>query len=87
MEMNKVSEKGRVRDLLQRLMSKDIKILIVLDDVWGIIDFENIGLPKKYCKYCSHHSNQCSIWLETHPTELHLDFYRDRIGLSNYRFS
>jgi len=50
MEMNKVSEKGRAKDLLQRLMSKDKKILIVLDDVWGILDFENIGLPKKYCK-------------------------------------
>jgi len=46
MELNKVSEK--------ELMSKDKKILIVLDDVWDILDFECIGLPylehEKYYK-------------------------------------
>ncbi|XP_024630075.1 uncharacterized protein [Medicago truncatula] len=32
------------------------------------------------------HGIQGSIWLETLPTELHLDFYRDRIGLPSFRF-
>jgi len=27
-----------------------------------------------------------SVWLDTLPSEVHLDFYRDRVGLPNYRF-
>ncbi|KEH20179.1 transmembrane protein, putative [Medicago truncatula] len=27
-----------------------------------------------------------SVWLDTLPIELHLDFFRDRVGLSNYKF-
>lgn len=29
---------------------------------------------------------QGSVWLDMLPVELHFDFYRDRIGLPNYRF-
>lgn len=54
MELKKVSEKGRAMQLHERLMRKDKKVLIVLDDVWDILDFECIGLPylehEKYCK-------------------------------------
>jgi hypothetical protein len=32
------------------------------------------------------HGIQDSIWLDTLPSELHFDFFRDRIGLPNYRF-
>ena len=32
------------------------------------------------------HEIQGSIWLDTLPAELHMDFYQDRIGLPNYRF-
>lgn len=32
------------------------------------------------------HRIQGCIWLEILPAELHMDFYRDRIGLLNYRF-
>jgi len=32
------------------------------------------------------HAIQDSVWLDTLPTELHLDFFRDRVGLPNYRF-
>nr|ABN05961.1 NB-ARC [Medicago truncatula] len=40
MELKKVSEKGRAMQLHERLMRKDKKVLIVLDDVWDILDFE-----------------------------------------------
>ena len=54
MELKKVSEKGRAMQLHERVMSKDKKVLIVLDDVWDILDFECIGLPylehEKHCK-------------------------------------
>jgi hypothetical protein len=54
MELKKVSEKGRAMQLHERLMRKDKKVLIVLDDVWHVLDFECIGLPypahEKYCK-------------------------------------
>jgi len=32
------------------------------------------------------HDIQGSVWISTLPTELHLDFFRDRVGLPNYRF-
>jgi len=32
------------------------------------------------------HLIQRSVWLASLPTELHLDFFRDRVGLPNYRF-
>ena len=33
------------------------------------------------------HAIQGSVWFDALPAELHMDFYRDRIGLPNYRFS
>jgi len=32
------------------------------------------------------HLIQGSVWLDSLPTELHFDFFRDRVGLPNYRF-
>ncbi|XP_024632809.1 uncharacterized protein [Medicago truncatula] len=32
------------------------------------------------------HTMQGSVWLNVLPSELHLDFFRDRLGLPNYRF-
>jgi hypothetical protein len=54
MEMKKVSLQGRAMQLLQRLSEGSKRVLIVLDDVWDILDFECIGLPNlehdKHCK-------------------------------------
>jgi len=33
------------------------------------------------------HVIQGSVWLDTLPTEMHMDFFCDKVGLSNYRFS
>ncbi|GAU17152.1 hypothetical protein TSUD_177820 [Trifolium subterraneum] len=53
MEKKNDSLQGRAMQLLQRL-SKGKRVLIVLDDVWDILDFECIGLPNlehdKHCK-------------------------------------
>jgi len=32
------------------------------------------------------HTMEGSVWLDMLPMELHLDFFRDRVGLPNYRF-
>jgi len=51
MEFKKASLQGRAMELLERL-SEGKGVLIVLDDVWDILDFERIGLQErdKYCK-------------------------------------
>ncbi|MCH81451.1 disease resistance protein [Trifolium medium] len=53
MEMRKDSEQARAMQLLERL-GEGKKILIVLDDVWDVLDFESIGIPylehEKSCK-------------------------------------
>jgi len=32
------------------------------------------------------HAVQGSVWLDTLPAKLHMNFFHDRIGLRNYRF-
>jgi disease resistance protein RPS2 len=44
MEVTKVSLQGRAMQLFERL-SKGKKILIVLEDVWDVLDFESIEIP------------------------------------------
>jgi len=43
LKFDKKSKEGRANELWQRLQGK--KMLIVLDDVWKVIDFQEIGIP------------------------------------------
>eukprot|EP00258_Populus_trichocarpa_P025312 XP_024441331.1 probable disease resistance protein At4g27220 [Populus trichocarpa] len=43
LQFDKKSKEGRAKELWQRLQGK--KMLIVLDDVWKDIDFQEIGIP------------------------------------------
>ncbi|KAG2694938.1 hypothetical protein I3760_08G167500 [Carya illinoinensis] len=43
------TEKGRAIHL-QRRLSKDKKILVILDDIWKAVDLHKIGIPSKGCK-------------------------------------
>nr|XP_034903225.1 LOW QUALITY PROTEIN: probable disease resistance protein At4g27220 [Populus alba] len=43
LKFDKKSKEGRAKELWQRLQAK--KMLIVLDDVWKDIDFQEIGIP------------------------------------------
>ncbi|KAF5463488.1 hypothetical protein F2P56_019398 [Juglans regia] len=43
------TEKGRASQLNQRL-SKDKKILVILDDIWKELDLQEIGIPSEGCK-------------------------------------
>jgi disease resistance protein RPS2 len=43
LKFDKKSKEGRAKELWQRLQGK--KMLIVLDDVWKDIDFQEIGIP------------------------------------------
>ncbi|KAG6646156.1 disease resistance protein At4g27190-like isoform X1 [Carya illinoinensis] len=42
-------EEGRANQLKQRL-SKDKKILVILDDIWKELDLQEIGIPSEGCK-------------------------------------
>ncbi|KEH38509.1 NBS-LRR type disease resistance protein [Medicago truncatula] len=44
MTFNKETKEGRARQLLERI-TKEKNILIVLDDIWGRLDLEEVGIP------------------------------------------
>ncbi|KAG7968626.1 hypothetical protein I3843_08G164900 [Carya illinoinensis] len=50
LNFNQEIEDGRANQLKQRLLSKDKKILVILDDIWNKLDLQEIGIPSEGCK-------------------------------------
>ncbi|RXH84698.1 hypothetical protein DVH24_032982 [Malus domestica] len=93
LELKEESESGRAIKLHGKLM--EIKILIVLDDVWTEPDFEAIGLPSgdahKGCKVlltsrdsdvCNRMGSQPIIEVPTLTTEESQELFREMVGES-----
>ncbi|TQE00898.1 hypothetical protein C1H46_013438 [Malus baccata] len=93
LELKEVSESGRAIKLHGKIM--EIKILIVLDDVWTEPDFEAIGLPSgdahKGCKVlltsrdsdvCNRMGSQPIIEVPTLTTEESQELFREMVGES-----
>ncbi|KAG7968440.1 hypothetical protein I3843_08G154300 [Carya illinoinensis] len=49
LKFDQETEKGRASHL-QRRLSNDKKILIILDDIWKAFDLQEIGIPSEGCK-------------------------------------
>ncbi|PHU06065.1 hypothetical protein BC332_26887 [Capsicum chinense] len=46
--------------LRSRLMSKDSHVLVILDDVWEVVDLKRLGIPR-----CNDHNYWCKVTLTT----------------------
>ncbi|PHT37274.1 hypothetical protein CQW23_24974 [Capsicum baccatum] len=47
-------------ELRSRLMSKDSHVLVILDDVWEVVDLKRLGIPR-----CNDHNYWCKVTLTT----------------------
>ncbi|KAK7291173.1 hypothetical protein RIF29_06105 [Crotalaria pallida] len=47
LQLKNYNESERPKQLWSRLRNNEEKILVILDDVWGPIDFEKIGIPSE----------------------------------------
>ncbi|KAM3339427.1 hypothetical protein P3S68_029296 [Capsicum galapagoense] len=50
----------RADQLCSRLMQKDNRVLVILDDVWEVVDLKRLGIPSG-----SDHNYQCKVTLTT----------------------
>ncbi|KAK2640388.1 hypothetical protein Ddye_028183 [Dipteronia dyeriana] len=63
LEFREETESGRARRLCERL-KKEEKILLILDNIWGSIDLEKIGIPS-----CDNHKG-CKLLLTTRSRDV-----------------